>query len=158
MNLQMDIKHAQQICELVKAQMGFGCSIMTQGGVIAASSAPERIGSTHQGSARILRGEIDEFQVTAEISLASGGKMKEGFNIPIIVNGERVASCGIAGPLETVRPLAYVLTSLIASVIALRAGDQNRADQLSVQVAKACLLYTSPSPRDGLLSRMPSSA
>ena len=26
------------------------------------------------------------------------------------------------------------------------------------QVAEACLLYTSPSPRDGLLSRMPSSA
>ena len=25
-------------------------------------------------------------------------------------------------------------------------------------VLKACLLYTSPSPRDGLLSRMPSSA
>ena len=27
-----------------------------------------------------------------------------------------------------------------------------------VKLAKACLLYTSPSPRDGLLSRMPSSA
>ena len=27
-----------------------------------------------------------------------------------------------------------------------------------VDVASACLLYTSPSPRDGLLSRMPSSA
>ena len=26
------------------------------------------------------------------------------------------------------------------------------------ELAKACLLYTSPSPRDGLLSRMPSSA
>ena len=26
------------------------------------------------------------------------------------------------------------------------------------QYIKACLLYTSPSPRDGLLSRMPSSA
>ena len=26
------------------------------------------------------------------------------------------------------------------------------------KVVKACLLYTSPSPRDGLLSRMPSSA
>ena len=26
------------------------------------------------------------------------------------------------------------------------------------QVVNACLLYTSPSPRDGLLSRMPSSA
>ena len=29
---------------------------------------------------------------------------------------------------------------------------------ISRRVAKSCLLYTSPSPRDGLLSRMPSSA
>ena len=28
----------------------------------------------------------------------------------------------------------------------------------SMYAAKGCLLYTSPSPRDGLLSRMPSSA
>ena len=28
----------------------------------------------------------------------------------------------------------------------------------SISVADTCLLYTSPSPRDGLLSRMPSSA
>ena len=28
----------------------------------------------------------------------------------------------------------------------------------SVAMEKGCLLYTSPSPRDGLLSRMPSSA
>ena len=31
-------------------------------------------------------------------------------------------------------------------------------DELAVVKAEACLLYTSPSPRDGLLSRMPSSA
>ena len=29
---------------------------------------------------------------------------------------------------------------------------------VDTQVVKTCLLYTSPSPRDGLLSRMPSSA
>ena len=29
---------------------------------------------------------------------------------------------------------------------------------LNITSVKACLLYTSPSPRDGLLSRMPSSA
>ena len=35
----------------------------------------------------------------------------------------------------------------------------NRAKESQVgQVYVACLLYTSPSPRDGLLSRMPSSA
>ena len=31
-------------------------------------------------------------------------------------------------------------------------------DQDAVEVLKACLLYTSPSPRDAQLSRMPSSA
>ena len=30
--------------------------------------------------------------------------------------------------------------------------------ELAARVAEICLLYTSPSPRDGLLSRMPSSA
>ena len=34
-------------------------------------------------------------------------------------------------------------------------GQQGSQEQRSQQ---ACLLYTSPSPRDGLLSRMPSSA
>ena len=34
----------------------------------------------------------------------------------------------------------------------------NAVDQWSQQVVRDCLLYTSPSPRDGLLSRMPSSA
>ena len=32
------------------------------------------------------------------------------------------------------------------------------ADLPGIARGKACLLYTSPSPRDGLLSRMPSSA
>ena len=34
----------------------------------------------------------------------------------------------------------------------------DKTEQLAIDRAKACLLYTSPSPRDGLLSRMPSSA
>ena len=33
-----------------------------------------------------------------------------------------------------------------------------RPDVATLCVGQACLLYTSPSPRDGLLSRMPSSA
>ena len=34
----------------------------------------------------------------------------------------------------------------------------NSLGEVNTQVANTCLLYTSPSPRDGLLSRMPSSA
>ena len=42
--------------------------------------------------------------------------------------------------------------ALIDELLADFAGDPNLA------YLSACLLYTSPSPRDGLLSRMPSSA
>ena len=37
--------------------------------------------------------------------------------------------------------------------VLLSGGQRQR-----IAIARACLLYTSPSPRDGLLSRMPSSA
>ena len=37
-------------------------------------------------------------------------------------------------------------------------GYKNRFPTMSKRRFKTCLLYTSPSPRDGLLSRMPSSA
>ena len=36
--------------------------------------------------------------------------------------------------------------------------DDERDDRCPQLASSACLLYTSPSPRDGLLSRMPSSA
>ena len=35
---------------------------------------------------------------------------------------------------------------------------KDKADALAILDSLLCLLYTSPSPRDGLLSRMPSSA
>ena len=58
---------------------------------------------------------------------------------------------------------SYVLAGKLA-----RRGEQDLAARMLLRVAKSiskfpahvvpCLLYTSPSPRDGLLSRMPSSA
>ena len=36
--------------------------------------------------------------------------------------------------------------------------DKKHRDDLALAQRDLCLLYTSPSPRDGLLSRMPSSA
>ena len=48
---------------------------------------------------------------------------------------------------------AYRLLGLIRRAKALLPNDQRRMAFLT-----SCLLYTSPSPRDGLLSRMPSSA
>ena len=56
--------------------------------------------------------------------------------------------------LDTFSLLGHSLGGKIAMELALNAN--HRVDRLIV--ADTCLLYTSPSPRDGLLSRMPSSA
>ena len=37
-------------------------------------------------------------------------------------------------------------------------AENGKIVNIDVSIPKGCLLYTSPSPRDGLLSRMPSSA
>ena len=44
------------------------------------------------------------------------------------------------------------------AVLKAEAAMLNQQHQLEIEQARICLLYTSPSPRDGLLSRMPSSA
>ena len=58
-----------------------------------------------------------------------------------------------------------VLPPGLDGVTVLRCGGATRMDSvlnglrvLHGQLSDTCLLYTSPSPRDGLLSRMPSSA
>ena len=71
-------------------------------------------------------------------------------------------SAGRAGdPPST--SLAEKLRDLPFRVDRLKTGTPPRIDARSVNFSKlpeqwGCLLYTSPSPRDGLLSRMPSSA
>ena len=49
------------------------------------------------------------------------------------------------------RPTVVVTTNILGDVVSNLVGDE-------FNVVTICLLYTSPSPRDGLLSRMPSSA
>ena len=70
---------------------------------------------------------------------------------PIFYNLVRDTSFNVRG-----KP-SYILKRTGPSVDAK--GFYNAADiKTNVVVDKVCLLYTSPSPRDGLLSRMPSSA
>ena len=51
----------------------------------------------------------------------------------------------------------YVEDYVTSSGLSLRISKQKLMSGV-LEISKDCLLYTSPSPRDGLLSRMPSSA
>ena len=63
------------------------------------------------------------------------------------INGARTSTEG-AKTFENISPISGKILNEVAL------GTAEDIDAAS----KACLLYTSPSPRDGLLSRMPSSA
>ena len=64
-----------------------------------------------------------------------------------LVPGKHIHLIGIGG--VSMRPLGLVLRGM---------GITVTGSDMNASVSTDCLLYTSPSPRDGLLSRMPSSA
>ena len=85
------------------------------------------------------------------------------------IAGGSAAEAGLTSlrPLHDRSVRNYVNTVAVLAVIKLRRrrrADRRRLTRTSSTVysavadRKLCLLYTSPSPRDGLLSRMPSSA
>jgi hypothetical protein len=136
MSAEFDFEFAQELCDLVAKDVGYGCSFMTEGGVIQVSSSRERIGDVHAGAARVMRGEVDQIAISAEQAAASSG-MREGVSVGIDMDGRRVACCGIAGPLDRVAPLAKIMSLFVRSVMRRRTEDQVRADNLSAEVAKA---------------------
>ena len=57
------------------------------------------------------------------------------------------------------RPSVVSITELIDTLTLLSETSEEAPSSFhTLQTHPTCLLYTSPSPRDGLLSRMPSSA
>ena len=89
-------------------------------------------------------------------ALKAIGAWDEVQKVSAVVRGRKDWAPGATEGVETIRadrPPSYVIQRdrLVASLLA-------QARDLGVTVRHSCLLYTSPSPRDGLLSRMPSSA
>ena len=115
---------------------------MGENGTIIASSARERIGIVHQGSARIMRNEVNQVTVSKEEAEASGGKMREGVTIAIDFDGKRVAAVGIAGILDRVLPLAQVLSLFIRSMMGKEADDKAHLAEVAAQKAKAAKIST----------------
>src|SRR5665647_1768082 len=68
------------------------------------------------------------------------------------------------GATFVVGTLAFACVAVLAHLVVgalvgpYSVGHQRGSFEESLDIAQTCLLYTSPSPRDGLLSRMPSSA
>lgn len=129
-----DIRFGQELCEVFAAELNFTCSFMAEQGKIVASSARERIGTFHAIAARIMGGEIDEYAVDAQEAAKSSG-MREGVNLGIDYDGHRLINFGIAGPLDTVRPLAKVVHFCITSLLRARQEEKTLVDAFAVETS-----------------------
>jgi hypothetical protein len=104
---------AERFLKLVSHETGCPMIVCDETGTIVKATVRSRIGKVHPGARRIMRGEIDELAVTAEEE-AANPLTKQGYNCPVTVDGARVASFGIAGSPETVRPVARVAALVLA--------------------------------------------
>ena len=108
------------------------------------SFARDMLDRTQEGTAALLHA----------VGPAFAGR--DHFTLGALAAGETAAWSG----LFTWRNLGTATTVAAPVALALRpdCSPETRVGLTAAAVGQACLLYTSPSPRDGLLSRMPSSA
>ncbi len=104
----------QEICEQIAAEIDAVVSIFAQHGEIIASSRPVRIGDFHEGGAKIMAGEADLFEVTADEAVKSQS-MLEGVTLPIEFDGERVFCVAVAAPLNVARQYSRIVRYWVVS-------------------------------------------
>lgn len=129
--LRIDPTTAAELVKLVRTQSGFHAIICDETGTIIADSAGTRIGTVHAGARRLLTTEIDRIAVDEEQATASGGTMKEGFNLTIKAGRSKIGSFGVAGPLAIVEPIAKIAAGLVIA----RLRDRETATAIRRHVA-----------------------
>jgi sugar diacid utilization regulator len=115
--IQISQEMAQQLVEFVSGETGYSMIVCNTDGVIIGDSRKERFGVRHEGAVRIMRGEVTSIAVTRAEAERSGGTMREGYNIEIKMDRERIGTFGIGGPVEIVKPIAKISAAVIAARI-----------------------------------------
>lgn len=136
--LSVDI--ANKIVNFIHDQCGFSVIVCDETGIIMADSAKTRIGVMHNGSRKILTSNIDFTVVTIQEAEASEGKLKEGYNEAIKVDGVKIGTFGIAGSLDIVTPVAKIATGMIVMLLRdeeLKVIIRNQVQVLTTAIEQA---------------------
>ncbi|HBW35340.1 methyl-accepting chemotaxis protein [Desulfosporosinus sp. BICA1-9] len=131
---------ANKIVNFIHDQCGYSVIVCDETGIIIADSAKTRIGVQHKGSRKILTNNIDFTVVTIQEAEASEGKLKEGYNEAIKVDGVKIGTFGIAGPLDIVTPVAKIATGMVVMLLRdeeLKVIIRNQVQVLTTAIEQA---------------------
>lgn len=112
MNFELTQGLAERVLQSVLSAVEQPGIICGPGGVILAAADRSRVGTVHQGSLRILRGECDEIALTEEDAARIGG-VRPGYNCVILWDDRRVGSIGIQGDPARVKGAARVAARVV---------------------------------------------
>lgn len=132
MTLKLNEGIANKIVGFIYDKCGYSVIVCNEFGIIIADSAKTRLGVQHKGSQQILKSNIECAVVTTQEAEASEGRLKEGYNQAIMVEGVKIGTFGIAGPLEIVSPVAKIAAGMV--VMMLRDEDLKVVIRNQVQV------------------------
>jgi len=123
--VELSASTAQEICDHIGRELDVVVSFMGAGGTIIASTVRDRIGSHHAIAAEIMARRTDERAVSREEAARSNG-MREGYNVGIDIDGHRVASLGVAAPVEQARRYARIARHWAISIIRAETAEAER--------------------------------
>ena len=113
-NFHIDTSLAQELVSFVKGKTGYDMIICNETGTIIGDTyGGARIGKVHAGAQKIVQGLAHEYAVTAQ-EAAANSNVKEGYSCLIDVEGERVGTFGITGPIDVVKPLTLVAATVVS--------------------------------------------
>ncbi|WP_319404198.1 methyl-accepting chemotaxis protein [uncultured Anaeromusa sp.] len=113
-NFHIEVSLAQELVSFVKGKTGYDMIICNETGTIIGDTyGGARIGKVHAGAQKIVQGLAHEYAVTAQ-EAAANSNVKEGYSCLIDVEGERVGTFGITGPIDVVKPLTLVAATVVS--------------------------------------------
>ena len=107
-----------------------------------------------------LKSYVADFQDYADDLAGITAQFSPLLPKPHIIMGHSMGGCVVLQAVISgvMRPSAVIAASPMLGLYDMATPIITAMVKVFAAVGMACLLYTSPSPRDGLLSRMPSSA
>jgi len=116
----IDTKQLQQICDQISEEIDAVVSIFADRGEIVCSSRRNRIGAFHTGVAKVMAGEINRFEASAD-DAAENPNILEGAALPIEFEGGRMFCVSVAAPLAVARPYCRLVQHWVVALLRERA-------------------------------------
>ena len=131
--MQLEIGILQDICDQIANEIDAVVTIFGGRGRVIASSKRARIGDLHENAAKIMVGEINSINVTAEEATRSTS-MLEGCAAAIDFEGERLFCVGVAAPIDDARRYIRIVRHWVLSH--LRAAKAQAAYDFAIKASE----------------------